>query len=550
MFSTPNTAPCSLQASRNNTRRNTRQKMTLSCLLLAALAIMLPLSAEKAAAAAGDSLKAAAWQPVCQLAEALNKVPSNSKLRLRALITTTQGQRLAAAKLGVYALLAEEAQESKAAVVLAAWYSRLADLNDNLLKTTLVDTTIDAVASSIYVKGRADEALNILAQAKTTSNGCLLTDDSGTLAAHGPAKIGETPCSRKLEPPVLDTYENLDEVMDANGWKSSHATTAKADLAGSGGDKTCKLLTVDGAGFGAAKLDADLELGGGLWVVNKDDKQIKTVEIKKGSSTATKTGNMYQHAWHKLQALDSAEQETKPNATEGAEATSELQAAITNTLHNGQEGAAGQPETAVLAVFPKPTGTSINNLLHRANEAQLPEKIAGVNAKTKLRSIVDTHKFQQIEGALILQLKNENTKLKTSKSDEQKDDESTKNQIYCNSIAEVEKCNADPKCSYETKTDGTKKCKFNSTKAKEKGIPVTQTQTGGTTGDGVKCSDHKDQSTCEKANEGKTTKVCGWRSGKDNEDEKDKVKCRDSSFLLSKQFTLSVVSAAFVALLF
>nr|AGH60948.1 variant surface glycoprotein 372 [Trypanosoma brucei]APD73009.1 variant surface glycoprotein 1125.158 [Trypanosoma brucei] len=120
----------------------------------------------------------------------------------------------------------------------------------------------------------------------------------------------------------------------------------------------------------------------------------------------------------------------------------------------------------------------------------------------------------------------------------------------CNKLNSEQKCSADPKCSYETESDGTKKCKYNATKAKEKGVSVTQTQTGGSTAEGVKCSDHKDQATCEKANEGKTTKVCGWRSGKDNEDEKKKVKCLDSIFLLNKQFALSVVSAAFVALLF
>nr|ARB50564.1 variant surface glycoprotein [Trypanosoma brucei] len=64
------------------------------------------------------------------------------------------------------------------------------------------------------------------------------------------------------------------------------------------------------------------------------------------------------------------------------------------------------------------------------------------------------------------------------------------------------------------------------------------------------CSKLTTQPECEKANDGQTTKVCGWRSGKDNEDEKDKVKCRNGSFLLNKKFALSVVSAAFVALLF
>nr|APD74824.1 variant surface glycoprotein 1125.4300 [Trypanosoma brucei] len=43
---------------------------------------------------------------------------------------------------------------------------------------------------------------------------------------------------------------------------------------------------------------------------------------------------------------------------------------------------------------------------------------------------------------------------------------------------------------------------------------------------------------------------CAWRKGKDNEDDKDKEKCRNGSFLVNKKFALSVVSAPFVALLF
>nr|APD72611.1 variant surface glycoprotein 1125.70 [Trypanosoma brucei] len=44
--------------------------------------------------------------------------------------------------------------------------------------------------------------------------------------------------------------------------------------------------------------------------------------------------------------------------------------------------------------------------------------------------------------------------------------------------------------------------------------------------------------------------VCAFRTGKDGEPEPTKEMCRSSSFLLNKQFALSVVSAAFAALLF
>nr|APD72975.1 variant surface glycoprotein 1125.113 [Trypanosoma brucei] len=63
----------------------------------------------------------------------------------------------------------------------------------------------------------------------------------------------------------------------------------------------------------------------------------------------------------------------------------------------------------------------------------------------------------------------------------------------------------------------------------------------------VDCSKLLTQQACEDANkDGK--KHCGWKNGKDNEDDKDKEKCRNGSFLANKQFVLMV--SAFVALLF
>nr|AGQ50265.1 variant surface glycoprotein [Trypanosoma brucei] len=60
---------------------------------------------------------------------------------------------------------------------------------------------------------------------------------------------------------------------------------------------------------------------------------------------------------------------------------------------------------------------------------------------------------------------------------------------------------------------------------------------------GVNCSKHTKKEDCEKENVGLAQgdkAKCGWIE----------EKCRDSSFLINKQFALSVVSAAFVALLF
>ncbi|RHW67355.1 variant surface glycoprotein (VSG) [Trypanosoma brucei equiperdum] len=114
----------------------------------------------------------------------------------------------------------------------------------------------------------------------------------------------------------------------------------------------------------------------------------------------------------------------------------------------------------------------------------------------------------------------------------------------CNQIEEQTTCNRTENCHYNSTKDG-KKC----TLKKEVKEKLEKAKENNLTSNAVDCSKLLTQQACENANkDGK--KHCGWRSGKDNDDEKDKVKCRDSSFLLNKQFALSVVSAAFIALLF
>nr|AGH60894.1 variant surface glycoprotein 314 [Trypanosoma brucei] len=114
----------------------------------------------------------------------------------------------------------------------------------------------------------------------------------------------------------------------------------------------------------------------------------------------------------------------------------------------------------------------------------------------------------------------------------------------CSKLIDAVTCTANPICSYnETEKDTTKKCKFNETKASASSVTVTQTQTGATSAASDRCTKHKDKASCEKENEGQKPGEeahCGWIDDK----------CKDSSFLLNKHFALSMVSAAFVALLF
>nr|APD74595.1 variant surface glycoprotein 1125.4061 [Trypanosoma brucei] len=120
------------------------------------------------------------------------------------------------------------------------------------------------------------------------------------------------------------------------------------------------------------------------------------------------------------------------------------------------------------------------------------------------------------------------TKLETELADQK--DKSPESE--CNKISDEPKCNDEKICSWHKDVKaGEKNCQFNSTKAKEKGVTVTQTQTSGTETTTDKCKDKKKED-CKSPD-------CKW------EDET----CKDSSILVTKKFAL-MVSAAFAALFF
>nr|ARB51395.1 variant surface glycoprotein [Trypanosoma brucei] len=120
----------------------------------------------------------------------------------------------------------------------------------------------------------------------------------------------------------------------------------------------------------------------------------------------------------------------------------------------------------------------------------------------------------------------------------------------CNRHQTSDKCK-DPCKWNENNADKTKKCSLDPKKAADQAAQATGSGDGttGTTTNG--CEKHfTDENGCKKMNEGKDKPVCAWKKGGENDKEKDELRCRNGSFLLSKQFALSMVSAAFVALLF
>nr|APD73964.1 variant surface glycoprotein 1125.2082 [Trypanosoma brucei] len=115
----------------------------------------------------------------------------------------------------------------------------------------------------------------------------------------------------------------------------------------------------------------------------------------------------------------------------------------------------------------------------------------------------------------------------------------------CSSITKKVACQTKAECTWEgtDKSEGDY-CKLNTTHVAKQ---ATQAETNGATAT-TGCAKHgTDKKACEiNKKDGKPSRA--WRKGKDGEDDKETEKCRNGSFLVTKQLALMV--SAFVALLF
>ncbi|SCU71629.1 Trypanosomal VSG domain/Trypanosome variant surface glycoprotein C-terminal domain containing protein, putative [Trypanosoma equiperdum] len=128
---------------------------------------------------------------------------------------------------------------------------------------------------------------------------------------------------------------------------------------------------------------------------------------------------------------------------------------------------------------------------------------------------------------------------------------SEEKKLECAKVEKAADCRKKPLCKWTKETEEIgEHCELNETKVAQE----TQAGTGGTAGTttGPNCGQYKDPDSCKNApGEKKPGKnaVCGSINFIEGQG-KVEAKCRDSSFLPSKQIAHSVISAAFVALFF
>nr|APD73308.1 variant surface glycoprotein 1125.1025 [Trypanosoma brucei] len=99
-------------------------------------------------------------------------------------------------------------------------------------------------------------------------------------------------------------------------------------------------------------------------------------------------------------------------------------------------------------------------------------------------------------------------------------------------------------CNYDENAADGKKCKPKTGSENTAEAGTGEKKDGAATT--VNCGQHNEKTKCEEENKGKTTPVCGWRKGKDDEDDKDTEKFRNVSFLIINK--LALISFTFKSL--
>ncbi|SCU71871.1 Trypanosome variant surface glycoprotein (A-type)/Trypanosome variant surface glycoprotein C-terminal domain containing protein, putative [Trypanosoma equiperdum] len=231
--------------------------------------------------------------------------------------------------------------------------------------------------------------------------------------------------------------------------------------------------------------------------------------------------------WQKLfAAIAKALKETDTNYANNSKAMDtdpEATELLSRLLHNEK----GKSNTDIKKmredIFTAELAKVVDATFANIHNAKLPNKIASIDKGKSLGEITAPRDLAALLAALLLETDTEIATLK-KKLEATNERPGTVTETTCNTIKGEAECNRTAACSFnKTETDENKKCKFNATKATANGVPVTQTQTGGTETTTEKCKG-KGEKDCKSPD-------CKW-NGKE---------CKDFSFLVNKKLALIFV---------
>nr|AGG79463.1 variant surface glycoprotein 3.1 [Trypanosoma brucei gambiense] len=410
---------------------------------------------------AGGALKKAVWGKFCEISEDLGKTPAGATAKLSSIDKLRSRLEETALRLQIYAQQTENLRDSAKAATLATYFAGLANSATSQATGGEGQKLIKASADAAYAKGRLDELLSLMAQAKGASHGCLVDDSKQAQAAPKDEKIGSMQCSLKLKHGA-GTYIRP-KTLATNGFKSDAVPASKGNEGQEDGKK-CAILKLNGGGLGHGEaVDAEeVSYGGGIFTGSRTDNKLTGATLSTIKAKQGEAANIWSAAHDALTTIDTLDTEKFTNDALGDEPTDEVIRAT--ALVMGSEGSTEKEEGTMKAknMFPNPAHEEIKKFIMKMEAHKLTKGELGMAENTPLGQIGGVEKLT----ALLVR-----TALALSKQKQELIAELTKKNAEKNAKIEEEKekeCNAAGNEQEACEKLNDKGCVFNKDGEKDK----------------------------------------------------------------------------------
>nr|APD73068.1 variant surface glycoprotein 1125.229 [Trypanosoma brucei] len=498
--------------------------------LAAAVVITLTLASSVVNGAAKGPIPATTWEPLCKLSGQLKESQQAVKSVIGDITQSTTKASGLASRLELYIEQLSTTKERKIYLpFLYALKDETADLQ--AADATAAATSADYVTHAMYAAGRIDEFGEILlSTGKSSSKTCIGdTADAGLEKATAATRfqrctarpLFDSEAVTAKSPAAVDSIAATPQTKTNN----HHAATA------------CPLTATGSADLpfhtGEIWEVQTISVAGGLATLGATNTVLKQISLAAagGEPKDTLQAAARHHEMLKTQSEEigfeignvSADSLiSSPNFNAYVKVTYNLEdnavAAKINELYGQQNSEFRKKFWKNIELVEVEEGASTKKKSEELIQIKDPKDlhVAAIYYRRKIWQTID----DQVETIKKLQAKSKN---KNAKIEEATCNSAKDKQEACKKLEHKG-------CVFKENGAEGKKCTLSEEGKKEAAEKEANQETGGKTEE--KCSDTKEQKECKDG--------CKW----------DGKECKDSSILVTKKFALSVVSAAFVALLF
>nr|APD74588.1 variant surface glycoprotein 1125.4053 [Trypanosoma brucei] len=519
------------------------QKALIFTLLLAA-------AAGQSDAAKDNPIKQEGWTGACQLGAQLKAIAQRAAAHIASRSEAAEQYLKQQLITQIYVEAKQNGEATPAQTALTRYYAAKAEQALQKLRGAEAAKLATAIKNAAQAQGAIAEFLiNAGEIADSGTHHCLAAKAGGT--AHRPASANvakeEPGCAVTID--TLPTTEAKPTGFTGTGY-TQPTGAAVGSITANGGSGKCSFSTgkntnhILNPGTGG-NIAGTPQFAAGIFTLESADLNIANLADLQTSSSANEF----------LKGAFAAHQNTKDDLLAYAfKDTNEL---ATDTLY--QEEFARSEYKVNLNKLPQGTDivAKIKAALGPAEEmkAKYTEKLSEVKIPSPNPEIKEQTNLAATTNiadltAVLEMLKSSNnaakaTKIKKREEELKKAQGATKVttktvQEICNEKADADTCRQDKNCKYNDDKKEGPKCEL-SEEGKQAAEKEAKQEAGGNDGK-TDCSTHQDQKSCEAVNTAGKPATCGWRTEKDNEDEKDKVKCRNGSFLAIKKFALRMAT--------